>query len=56
MSKRIPALRIPNTVFIIAKFFGSGVIIATAFIHVPPLLCLIKVIKLTEILDVTQCI
>lgn len=34
LSKRVPALRIPNIVFVIAKFFGSGVIIATAFIHV----------------------
>ena len=33
-AKRIRALKIPNTAFIIAKFFGSGVIIATAFIHV----------------------
>jgi len=35
LAKRIPALKIPNIAFIIAKFFGSGVIIATAFIHVP---------------------
>jgi len=34
LAKRIPALKIPNIAFIIAKFFGSGVIIATAFIHV----------------------
>jgi hypothetical protein len=34
LSKRVPALRIPNSVFLVAKFFGTGVIIATAFIHV----------------------
>jgi hypothetical protein len=36
LSKRVPALKIPNSVFLVAKFFGTGVIIATAFIHVPP--------------------
>lgn len=35
MAKRIPFLRrhIPGAVFEFAKFFGSGVILATAFIH-----------------------
>ena len=32
-AKKVPRLRIPELVFTFAKFFGSGVIIATAFIH-----------------------
>lgn len=33
-AKRQPGLKVPETAFFIAKYFGSGVIIATAFIHV----------------------
>jgi zinc transporter 1/2/3 len=32
-AKKLPALHIPDICFTFAKFFGSGVIIATAFIH-----------------------
>src|SRR5271170_235510 len=32
-AKKVPCLHIPNVAFTFAKFFGSGVIIATAFIH-----------------------
>src|SRR5271154_2803178 len=32
-AKKVPRLHIPNVAFTFAKFFGSGVIIATAFIH-----------------------
>lgn len=32
-AKKIPRFHIPNVAFTFAKFFGSGVIIATAFIH-----------------------
>jgi len=32
-AKKIPRFHIPNIAFTFAKFFGSGVIIATAFIH-----------------------
>lgn len=32
-AKRNPSKLVPNWVFFIAKYFGSGVIIATAFIH-----------------------
>jgi solute carrier family 39 (zinc transporter), member 1/2/3 len=32
-AKKLPRFRIPNIAFTFAKFFGSGVIIATAFIH-----------------------
>jgi solute carrier family 39 (zinc transporter), member 1/2/3 len=32
-AKKVPRLSIPNIAFTFAKFFGSGVIIATAFIH-----------------------
>ena len=32
-AKKIPRLHIPELLFTFAKFFGSGVIIATAFIH-----------------------
>jgi solute carrier family 39 (zinc transporter), member 1/2/3 len=33
VSKKYPRLHIPSIAFTFAKFFGSGVIIATAFIH-----------------------
>lgn len=33
LAKRAPRLRIPLYVYLIAKYFGAGVIIATAFIH-----------------------
>ncbi|ODQ54435.1 ZIP zinc/iron transport family [Saitoella complicata NRRL Y-17804] len=33
VAKRFPSLRIPNFIFEFAKYFGSGVIVATAFIH-----------------------
>jgi hypothetical protein len=33
VSKKFPRLHIPSIAFTFAKFFGSGVIIATAFIH-----------------------
>src|SRR5271154_5292337 len=33
VSRKFPVLHIPNYAFTFAKFFGSGVIIATAFIH-----------------------
>lgn len=32
-AKKLPRFNIPNVAFTFAKFFGSGVIIATAFIH-----------------------
>ena len=31
--KRIPRLRIPLYVYLFARYFGAGVIVATAFIH-----------------------
>lgn len=41
IAARSQRLNVPKTAFFIAKYFGSGVIIATAFIHVrfpsPPL-------------------
>ncbi|KAJ5963148.1 hypothetical protein N7481_013453 [Penicillium waksmanii] len=33
MSKRIPGWKIPHGVYIFARYFGTGVIVATAFIH-----------------------
>ncbi|CED85549.1 zip-like iron-zinc transporter [Phaffia rhodozyma] len=33
VARKIPAMRVPNSVFDFAKYAGSGVIIATAFIH-----------------------
>ncbi|KAJ5140832.1 hypothetical protein N7448_004240 [Penicillium atrosanguineum] len=33
LAKRVPRLRIPLYVYLFAKYFGAGVIIATAFIH-----------------------
>jgi zinc transporter 1/2/3 len=32
-AKRMPRLHVPNYVYLFARYFGSGVIIATAFIH-----------------------
>jgi hypothetical protein len=34
MAARTKRMRVPPLAFFIAKYFGSGVIIATAFIHV----------------------
>lgn len=33
VAKRVQSLRIPNLAYIIARYFGSGVILATAFVH-----------------------
>ncbi|KAJ5232976.1 hypothetical protein N7468_005932 [Penicillium chermesinum] len=33
VAKRVPKMRIPIYVYLFAKYFGAGVIIATAFIH-----------------------
>ncbi|OCL10341.1 ZIP zinc/iron transport family [Glonium stellatum] len=33
VAKRVPRLRIPSYVYLTARYFGSGVIVATAFIH-----------------------
>jgi zinc transporter 1/2/3 len=33
MSKRVPRMHIPLYVYLFARYFGAGVIIATAFIH-----------------------
>ncbi|KAJ3486142.1 hypothetical protein NLJ89_g11839 [Agrocybe chaxingu] len=33
ISKQVPSLRIPGILFFIGKHFGTGVILATAFIH-----------------------
>lgn len=33
VAKRIQALHIPNMAYIVARYFGSGVILATAFVH-----------------------
>ncbi|KAJ5809104.1 uncharacterized protein N7503_001322 [Penicillium pulvis] len=33
VSKRMPGWRIPYSVYIFARYFGTGVIVATAFIH-----------------------
>lgn len=33
VTKRVPRLTIPSSAFDFAKYFGSGVIIATAFMH-----------------------
>ncbi|KAI9933653.1 hypothetical protein ASPWEDRAFT_43465 [Aspergillus wentii DTO 134E9] len=33
LAKRIPKLRIPLYVYLFARYFGAGVIVATAFIH-----------------------
>ncbi|SPO05461.1 related to plasma membrane zinc ion transporter [Cephalotrichum gorgonifer] len=36
LAKRFPVLRIPRTFFFIVRHFGTGVLIATAFIHLLP--------------------
>jgi zinc transporter 1/2/3 len=33
LAKRVPRLHIPLYVYLFARYFGAGVIIATAFIH-----------------------
>ena len=33
IAKRVPRLRIPLYVYLFARYFGAGVIVATAFIH-----------------------
>jgi zinc transporter 1/2/3 len=33
VSKRMPGWKIPHSVYIFARYFGTGVIVATAFIH-----------------------
>jgi zinc transporter 1/2/3 len=33
LSKHVPFLRIPPIVFFVGKHFGTGVILATAFLH-----------------------
>lgn len=33
VAKRVPRLRIPLHVYLLARYFGAGVIVATAFIH-----------------------
>ncbi|KAL6720014.1 hypothetical protein ACLMJK_001935 [Lecanora helva] len=33
LAKRVPRLRIPTSVYLFARYFGAGVIVATAFIH-----------------------
>ncbi|KAJ5216094.1 uncharacterized protein N7498_002501 [Penicillium cinerascens] len=33
VARRVDALKIPNTAYLIARYFGSGVILATAFVH-----------------------
>ena len=33
VAKRLPRLRVPSYVYLFARYFGAGVIIATAFIH-----------------------
>ena len=38
-ARRNQGLRIPNWPFFVAKYFGSGVIVATAFIHVSRIYC-----------------
>ena len=38
VAARTKRMRVPPIAFFITKYFGSGVIIATAFIHVSPLL------------------
>ncbi|KAF0489513.1 ZIP zinc/iron transport family [Gigaspora margarita] len=36
ISKKYPKFTVPNIVFFVAKHFGSGVILATAFVHMLP--------------------
>ncbi|OJJ42438.1 hypothetical protein ASPZODRAFT_137252 [Penicilliopsis zonata CBS 506.65] len=33
VAKRVRRLKIPNTAYLVARYFGSGVILATAFVH-----------------------
>lgn len=33
VAKRVPSIRIPAYVYLFARYFGAGVIVATAFIH-----------------------
>lgn len=33
VGRRMPKLRMPQAVYLFARYFGSGVIISTAFIH-----------------------
>ena len=33
IGKQFPRLRIPTVVYLFARYFGSGVIVSTAFIH-----------------------
>ena len=33
IAKRVPRLKIPIYVYLFARYFGAGVIVATAFIH-----------------------
>ncbi|KAA8899519.1 putative membrane zinc transporter [Sphaerosporella brunnea] len=33
IARRVPSVKVPEVVFFLCKFFGSGVIVATAFIH-----------------------
>ncbi|KAJ5761862.1 uncharacterized protein N7511_005244 [Penicillium nucicola] len=33
LAKRIPSWRIPQNVYLFARYFGTGVIVATAFVH-----------------------
>lgn len=33
IAKRVPRLRIPLYVYLFARYFGAGVIVATAFVH-----------------------
>jgi solute carrier family 39 (zinc transporter), member 1/2/3 len=39
VARRVKSLRIPQAIYDFAKYFGSGVIIATAFIHVNQTFC-----------------
>jgi zinc transporter ZupT len=36
IAKKFPRLRIPKTVFFLARHFGTGVLVATAFVHLLP--------------------
>lgn len=39
VAKRVPRLRIPLYVYLFARYFGAGVIVATAFIHLLDVHC-----------------
>lgn len=43
---RTKSMHVPKAAFFVAKYFGSGVIIATAFIHVSPLPSLLPTISI----------